>query len=107
MKAPLLWLICRSKRSFLSLDKMARLNFGRAFAYHEGSGGSLDRDGNHDKHLYKRADLTVACQVLCIVCQIAKNPSQMRPLTVELAHFHRISLQMIDDVPVCGSRSGS
>jgi hypothetical protein len=31
----------------------------------------------------------------------------MRPLTVELAHFHRISLQMIDDVPVCGSRSES
>jgi hypothetical protein len=84
-----------------------QLNFGRAFAYHEGSGGSLDRDGNHDKHLYKHVDLTVSCQVLCIVCQIAKNPSQMRPLTVELAHFHRISLQMIDDVPVCGSRSES
>ena len=28
----------------------------------------------------------------------------MRPLTVELAHFHCISLQMLDDVPVCGSR---
>jgi len=28
----------------------------------------------------------------------------MRPLTIELAHFHSISLQMLDGVPVCGSR---